>query len=160
MKRKSKKTFFELKVTFYFDLFRFFIGGMYDEKGKSIHLSLIPFFVIKLENGSNLIKGKIESIECLDGSGNKSYVDSGFNKIDINKVTGDVTKSARIKTKANIDNIVRPKIIPKDTSNSAIGYSPKDTSNSAIGYSSKYGFSTKTFKEAKKELLNRGKKVR
>jgi hypothetical protein len=59
MKRKSKFTFFELKVTFYFDLFKFFIGGIYDEKDKSVHLSLIPFFVIKLENARNLIKGEI-----------------------------------------------------------------------------------------------------
>jgi hypothetical protein len=56
MKRRSKFTFFELKVTFYFDLFRFFIGGMYDEKDKSIHLSLIPFLVLKIENAKNMIK--------------------------------------------------------------------------------------------------------
>jgi len=50
MKRKSKFTFFELKVTFYFDLFQFFIGGYYDHINKAIHLSLIPTLFIKLEN--------------------------------------------------------------------------------------------------------------
>lgn len=59
MKRKSKFTFFELKVTFYFDLFQFFIGGYYDHINKSVHLSLIPTLFIKLENGRTLIKGTV-----------------------------------------------------------------------------------------------------
>ena len=50
MKRNSKKTFFELKVTFYFDLFNFWIGGYYDYKNKAVHLALIPTLIVKLEN--------------------------------------------------------------------------------------------------------------
>ena len=66
MKRKSRFTFFELKVTFYFDLFRFFIGGIYDEKDKSVHLSLIPFLVLKIENGRAFIKGRVENFNTND----------------------------------------------------------------------------------------------
>ena len=66
MKRKSKFTFFELKVTFYFDLFRFFIGGIYDEKDKSVHVSLIPFLVLKIENGRAFIKGKVGNFNTND----------------------------------------------------------------------------------------------
>jgi hypothetical protein len=29
---------------------------MYDEKDKSVHLSLVPFFVIKLENARNMVR--------------------------------------------------------------------------------------------------------
>lgn len=55
MKRRTKKTFFELKVALFFDLFDFWIGGYYDYKKKALYLSLIPTLVIRLENTNNLI---------------------------------------------------------------------------------------------------------
>lgn len=59
MKRRTKKTFFELKVTFYFDLFQFFIGGYYDHINKAVHFALIPTLIIKLESAKDIIKGKV-----------------------------------------------------------------------------------------------------
>ena len=86
MKRKSRFTFFELKVTFYFDLFRFFIGGIYDEKDKSVHLSLIPFLVLKIENGRAFIRGKVEN----------------FNTNDVKKDSVDFVVSDIVKKKKKI----------------------------------------------------------
>lgn len=64
MKRKSKFTFFELKVTFFFDLFDFWIGGYYDYKNKALFLALIPTLVIRLENAKpKVIKDAIAFME-------------------------------------------------------------------------------------------------
>lgn len=64
MKRRTKKTFSELKVTFYFDLFQFFIGGYYDNVNKAFHFSLIPTLFIKLESARpKVIKEEVKIIE-------------------------------------------------------------------------------------------------